>query len=518
MFNNSISSNNNNNKTSSELVRVTAASAIGITSAASTSNVVSTPCINLIVEKHVWSKEQAEMLLDLYDENRDKFKNPAVRKIGIWGDIATEINTKFGTEFSAEQCHQKLRNFKNDFQKVMMLEKKDCRHFERLHRIFLQSAVKPSQSPAALKRKLSQLAGPKNGGTNIPSEKKRRLSLPDFRSRSLARNNRTHVQRTANKKTGMPTNTNELQSRPQPNDYDYIIGKQGTGTFSYRNSNFSVRTEASRNFIPTGQQGIYVTPSAIDKTAKLVDDVETSLSYSVPTMIVSSANGVYSAVHTTAEVYRAKEANKDSDKIMNVSHIIPEIETNGLPVPMYYFSSKGLRCSIDDPRGSEKVTNALPSGSSTVELQQPQLLTSEGNFATPTSSNEKSALGFIRGLFDNKKNREASKQATNSQEAVVKVAGPADNERASEEDKVGNGCGRTIIDLTDGQSNDSITQLFDAVNKWRVEAQEMEKARIQREIDAERRTDERHRESLLMTARFIELFEKLVSKVSSSVD
>ena len=515
MFNNSISTNNN--KTSSELARVTAATGIGITSATSTSNVVSTPCINLIVEKHVWSKEQAEMLLDLYDENRDKFKNPAVRKIGIWGDIATEINTKFGTEFSAEQCHQKLRNFKNDFQKVMMLEKKDCRHFERLHRIFLQSAVKPSQSPAALKRKLSQLAGPKNAGTNTPSEKKRRINLPDFRSRSLARNNQTNVQRTANKKSVMPSNTNDLQSRPQPKDYDYVIGKQGIATFSYRDSNLSVRTEASRNFIPTGLQGTFVAPSATDNTANLVDDVEKSLSYSVPT-IVSSVNGVYSAVHETAEVYRAKEAKKDSDKTMNVSQMIPEIETNGLPVPMYYFSSKGLRCSIDDPRGSENVTNAFSSGSSTGALEQPQLSTSKGNFATPTSSNEKSALGFIRGLFDNKKNREASKQATISQEAVVKVAVPADNERASEEDKVGKGCGRTIIDLTDGQSNDSIKQLFDAVNKWRVEAQEMEKARVQREIEAERRTDERHRENLLMTARFIELFEKLVSKVSSSVD
>ena len=136
------------------------------------------------VDKRVWSIKQGEMLLDLYESNKEKFKDPSVKKMRIWGDICEAINDTTTGDFTPDQCHQKLRNFKNDFQKVIMLEKKDCRHFERLHKIFLQSAKKPLQNPEALKRKLGQLAGPKAPGSeNGASEKRPRVSLPDFRSR-----------------------------------------------------------------------------------------------------------------------------------------------------------------------------------------------------------------------------------------------------------------------------------------------------------------------------------------------
>eukprot|EP00794_Sanderia_malayensis_P018924 gene18924-20828_t len=139
------------------------------------------------VEKRVWSTEEGEMLLDMYEANKDRFKDPSVRKMGIWREICQAINQRFNADFTPERCHQKLRNFKNDFQKVIMLEKRDCRHFDRLHKIFLKSLDKPLQSPAALKRRLTQLARPttksKGQKADVP-EKKRRTVFPGFKSKT----------------------------------------------------------------------------------------------------------------------------------------------------------------------------------------------------------------------------------------------------------------------------------------------------------------------------------------------
>ncbi len=160
----------------------------------------------VISEKRVWTKEEGEMLLDLYEEYRDRFKNPGVRKNLLWAEICAAINNKLHSGFSPDRCHQKLRNFKNDFQKIIMLEKKDCRHFDRLHRIFLQSSNKPLQNPADLKRKLSQLAGPKTSGKESGTPEKRpKTILPDFRSKKLkaaSTPKATNSQKTAMTKQG----------------------------------------------------------------------------------------------------------------------------------------------------------------------------------------------------------------------------------------------------------------------------------------------------------------------------
>ena len=360
-------------------------------SAQSNSSVV-TPT-NVVVEKHVWSKEEGETLLDMYDENRDKFKNPAVRKIGIWADIAKTINSKFGSDFTAEQCHQKLRNFKNDFQKVMMLEKKDCRHFERLHRIFLQSALRPSQSPAALKRKLTQLAGTKpedlkpNSGNQNTNPKRRRVSFPDFRSRPIlpkpqanhSQNSRPEVKcKTTYQISG---NTNQVASKKHGTSTSYprsIMQSNSTSSVNNNSNNYipwphpTANTYASNVHLATTINqnknlksmvpDVNPTPgpTVFESNKKRNSPVIINMLDDTPTMVEYQAArsniGTNDGTAVSSGTIKVVQSDKTSDK--NGTETNDElITTNDLPVPVYYYSRKEL----------EPLPHDVINGASTVE-------------------------------------------------------------------------------------------------------------------------------------------------------
>ena len=84
----------------------------------------------------IWSPEESGYLLTLYEENLHEFKDPNIRKNGIWCDFASAINRKFGTKFTSTQVNQKFRNFKYEFEKAYIRGRKTAFHYDKLLRIF----------------------------------------------------------------------------------------------------------------------------------------------------------------------------------------------------------------------------------------------------------------------------------------------------------------------------------------------------------------------------------------------
>lgn len=89
-------------------------------------------------DKHVWSKGEVELLLDLYETYKDQLKDPRVRKTKVWEDVARIIRERLDSDVNGCQCNQKFRNLKADFQKVLEHNgrpgnfKRVCKYYERL--------------------------------------------------------------------------------------------------------------------------------------------------------------------------------------------------------------------------------------------------------------------------------------------------------------------------------------------------------------------------------------------------
>eukprot|EP00112_Aurelia_sp_Birch-Aquarium-sp1_P021106 Seg56.2 transcript_id=Seg56.2/GoldUCD/mRNA.D3Y31 product="hypothetical protein" protein_id=Seg56.2/GoldUCD/D3Y31 len=396
-----------------------------------TNSSVVTPT-NVVIEKHVWSKEEGETLLDLYDENKEKFKNPAVRKIGIWADIAKTINSKFGSDFTAEQCHQKLRNFKNDFQKVMMLEKKDCRHFERLHRIFLQSALRPSQSPAALKRKLTQLAGTKpedlkaDSGNQNTNPKRRRVSFPDFRSRPiLPKPQGNHSQNTRPPVKSKPTyqnlvNTNQMVSKKHATNTTYPISiVQSTSSTSSVNSNSNnyipwpptANTYASNVHLATTCQNNNlksmvpdVSPTVFESNRKRHSPVIINMLDDTPTMVeYKSRSSLGTNDGTSVGTATSKVVQSDKKTGKSGTETNEELTTtNDLPVPLYYYSRKEI----------EPLQHDVISGAGTVEYP---------NYGTAVNEDRMRGVAIASQISQSQMNHATSNEKSMNQAYVREI-------------------------------------------------------------------------------------------------
>jgi len=97
-------------------------------------------------DKHVWSKSEIELLLDLYDTYKDQLKDPRVRKTKVWDDVARVIREKLDSDVTGCQCNQKFRNLKADFQKVLDHNgrpgnfKRVCKYYDRLASILSYQA------------------------------------------------------------------------------------------------------------------------------------------------------------------------------------------------------------------------------------------------------------------------------------------------------------------------------------------------------------------------------------------
>ena len=92
-------------------------------------------------DKHIWTKQEVELLLDLYEEHKVKLQDPRVRKTKVWEDIAKQIHDKLDADVNGCQCNQKFRNMKADYQKVVEHNarsgsfRKTCKYFERLEKL-----------------------------------------------------------------------------------------------------------------------------------------------------------------------------------------------------------------------------------------------------------------------------------------------------------------------------------------------------------------------------------------------
>jgi len=94
-----------------------------------------------IDDKHIWTKQEVELLLDLYEEHKIKLQDPRVRKTKVWEDIAKQIHDKLDADVNGCQCNQKFRNMKADYQKVVEHNarsgsfRKTCKYFDRLEKL-----------------------------------------------------------------------------------------------------------------------------------------------------------------------------------------------------------------------------------------------------------------------------------------------------------------------------------------------------------------------------------------------
>jgi len=92
-------------------------------------------------DKHIWTKQEVELLLDLYEEHKSKLQDPRVRKTKVWDDIAKHIHEKLEADVNGCQCNQKFRNMKADYQKVVEHNaragsfRKTCKYYDRLEKL-----------------------------------------------------------------------------------------------------------------------------------------------------------------------------------------------------------------------------------------------------------------------------------------------------------------------------------------------------------------------------------------------
>ena len=104
-------------------------------------------------DKHVWSKSEIELLLDLYETYKDQLKDPRVRKTKVWDDVARIIREKLDSDVTGCQCNQKFRNLKADFQKVLDHNgrpgnfKRVCKYYDRLASILSYQGQPPRGYP-----------------------------------------------------------------------------------------------------------------------------------------------------------------------------------------------------------------------------------------------------------------------------------------------------------------------------------------------------------------------------------
>lgn len=66
-------------------------------------------------DKHFWTEEETDAMLELYELNSRYFHDPKTKKTKIWSNIAKIINMRYFTNVNAEQCSQKFRNMKAEF-------------------------------------------------------------------------------------------------------------------------------------------------------------------------------------------------------------------------------------------------------------------------------------------------------------------------------------------------------------------------------------------------------------------
>lgn len=94
-----------------------------------------------VEDKHIWTKQEIELLLDLYEEYKSKLQDPRVRKTKVWDDIARQIHDKLEADVNGCQCNQKFRNMKADYQKVVEHNaragsfRKTCKYYDRLEKL-----------------------------------------------------------------------------------------------------------------------------------------------------------------------------------------------------------------------------------------------------------------------------------------------------------------------------------------------------------------------------------------------
>ncbi|XP_057292859.1 uncharacterized protein LOC130621572 [Hydractinia symbiolongicarpus] len=106
-------------------------------------------------DKHIWTKQEVELLLDLYEEHKSKLQDPRVRKTKVWDDIAKQIHEKLDADVNGCQCNQKFRNMKADYQKVIEHNarsgsfRKTCKYYDRLEKL-----LTPVSEPDKLKEEM----------------------------------------------------------------------------------------------------------------------------------------------------------------------------------------------------------------------------------------------------------------------------------------------------------------------------------------------------------------------------
>jgi len=63
-------------------------------------------------EKYSWTTKGTKLLLELYRERKDKFRDPKIKKRNLWTEIASEMSKGGYRYLSEDALDRKLRNLK----------------------------------------------------------------------------------------------------------------------------------------------------------------------------------------------------------------------------------------------------------------------------------------------------------------------------------------------------------------------------------------------------------------------
>ena len=168
-------------------------------------------------DKHIWTKQEVELLLDLYEEHKIKLQDPRVRKTKVWEDIAKMIHDKLDADVNGCQCNQKFRNMKADYQKVVEHNsrsgsfRKTCKYFDRLEKL-----LTPMNEAEKLKEEVENETKYFNGmnyahGQNGYGNKVGTPNGNGFYEREISRSSSSpeesgeHVQNYGNETSGTPS-------------------------------------------------------------------------------------------------------------------------------------------------------------------------------------------------------------------------------------------------------------------------------------------------------------------------
>lgn len=68
--------------------------------------------------RHQWTVKNTKLLLQLYNERKEKFRDPKIKKRKLWIEIANEMDRNGYKDLNEDILDRKLRNLKKTYRTI----------------------------------------------------------------------------------------------------------------------------------------------------------------------------------------------------------------------------------------------------------------------------------------------------------------------------------------------------------------------------------------------------------------